>query len=136
MRPPINDRIVVEPLSWAALGALATTEGVKFLYGQATEVLKRWRERSAGRETEAAASIAIPADAPLQGALEPPQVDFDAVARLHDEIKALRAALADYADGLVDPTSTDYEFAAAANGLREALEVVYGQRITFRGEAR
>jgi hypothetical protein len=127
---------MAEPLSWAVLGTLAATEGIKFLYGQATEVLKRRRERKAGKEEEAAEPIAVPADAPLQGTLEPPQVDFDAADRLHDEIKALRSTLADYADGLADPEPGDQELAAAANGLREALEVVYRQRITFRGEDR
>lgn len=127
---------MVEPLSWAVLGALVATEGIKFLYGQATEVLKRRRERKAGKEAEAAEPIAVPADAPLQGRLEPPQVDFDVADRLQDEIKALRSALADYADGLADPEPGDQELAAAANGLREALEVVYGQRITFQGEDR
>jgi len=32
-------------LSAAAIGAAALTEGIKFLYGQAGEILKRWRER-------------------------------------------------------------------------------------------
>jgi hypothetical protein len=127
---------MAEPLSWAVLGALVATEGIKFLHDQATEVLKRRRERKAGKEAEAAEPIAVPADAPLNGTLEPPQVDFDAADRLLDEIKALRSALGEYADGLADPEPGDQELAATANGLRHALEVVYGQRITFRGEDR
>lgn len=132
----VDARAMTDPLSWAVLGALVATEGIKFIYDQATEVLKRRRERKAGREAEAEAPIPVPADAPLEGTLEPPRVDFDAAERLHDEIKALRSALGDYAEGLDDPEPGDQELAAAANGLRQALEVVYGQRITFRGEDR
>jgi hypothetical protein len=32
-------------LTAASIGAVALTEGIKFLYGQAGELLKRWRER-------------------------------------------------------------------------------------------
>lgn len=127
---------MADPLSWGVLGALVAAEGVKFLYGQATEVLKRRRECKAGREAEAEAPVPVPADAPLEGTLEPLRVDFDALEGFHDEIKTLRSVLADYADGLVDPEPGDQELAVAANGLRQALEVVYGQRITFRGEDR
>jgi hypothetical protein len=127
---------MADPLSWGALGALAATEDMKFLYGQATKVLKRWRERKASREAQAKTPVPVPADAPLKGTLEPPCVDFDAVGRLHDEIRALRSVLGDYVDGLADPEPGDEELAVTANGLRQALEVVYGQRITFHGEDR
>jgi hypothetical protein len=127
---------MADPLTWGVLGALVATEGIKFLYGQATEVLKRWRDRKAGREAEAQTPIPVPAHPPLEGTIEPPTVDFDAVERLHDDIKALRSALGDYADGLADPEPGDQDLAAAADGLRRALEVVYGQRMTFRGEDR
>lgn len=125
---------MADPLSLGVLGAVVAAEGVKFLYGQATEVLKRRRERGAGSEPEA--PVAVPADAPLQGTLEPLRIDFDALEGMHDEIKTMRSVLADYADGLADPDPGDRELAAAADGLRRALEVVYGQRITFRGEDR
>lgn len=36
---------MVDPLTISAIGAVAITEGIKFLYGQAGEILKRWRER-------------------------------------------------------------------------------------------
>jgi hypothetical protein len=127
---------MTDPLTWGVLGALVATEGIKFLYGQATEVLKRWRDRKAGRDAGAEAPIPVPADPPLEGTIEPPTVDFDAVERLEDDIKALRSVLGDYADGLADPEPGDQDLAAAADGLRRALEVVYGQRITFRGEQR
>lgn len=34
-----------EPLTLAAVGGAVLAEGIRFLYGQATEAVKRWRER-------------------------------------------------------------------------------------------
>jgi hypothetical protein len=127
---------MVEPFSLSAIGALAATEGIKFLYAQATEVLKRWRGRKAGKEAEAAEPIPVGGANVLEGQLEPPKVNFDAVDRLHDDITTLASVLANYASGLEEPNPGDRELAEAADGLRRALEVVYGQRITFKGEPR
>jgi hypothetical protein len=130
---------MVEPFSLAAIGALAATEGIKFLYGQATEVLKRWRDRKAGKETEAQEPIRVEAadvaDV-LEGTLQPPKVDFEALDRFHDDIQQLARVLGNYAGGLDQPDPNDRELAATADGLRRALEAVYGQRITFKGENR
>ena len=40
---------MVDPLTLSTIGAVALTEGIKFLYEQAGEVLKRWRERKDAR---------------------------------------------------------------------------------------
>jgi hypothetical protein len=125
---------MADPFSAAALGALAATEGIKFLYGQAAEVLKRWRDRKAGNEEEAQAPIPVPDQSLLKGKLESPTVDFDAVERLHEDIEALAGALEKYAGGLREPDPGDEKLAAAADGLRRALEVVYSQRLTFKDE--
>jgi len=130
---------MVDPFSMAALGAVAATEGIKFLYGQAAEVLKRWRDRKAGKDTEAQEPIQIRAAEVagiLEGTLEAPRVDFSALDRLHDDIRHLAGVLGSYATGLDEPDPNDHDLAAAADGLRQALEAVYGQRITFKGENR
>jgi hypothetical protein len=127
---------MVDPFSLGALGALAATEGIKFLYNQAAEVLKRWRDRKAGKEAEAQAPIPITSPEVLQGTLEPPRVDFGAVDRLHDDIKQLAGVLGNYASGLEEPSADDRELVEAADALRRVLEVVYGQRITLKGEDR
>lgn len=127
---------MVDPFSMGALGALAATEGIKFLYGQAAEVLKRWRERKAGNEAAAEEPILVQGGEILQGELQPPKVDFDAVERLEEDVKKLAAVLGNYAGGLEEPDPGDRELADAADGLRRALEVIYGQRITFEGEER
>lgn len=126
----------MEPFSVAALGALAVTEGIKFLYGQAAEVLKRWRARKAGREEDAQAPIPVLDEDLLEGKLTPPKVDFDALERLHEDVKSLARVLSNYASELDEPDPSDEELATTADSLRRALEVVYGQRITFKGEQR
>jgi hypothetical protein len=127
---------MVEPFSLSAVGALAATEGIKFLYAQAAEVLKRWRDRKAGKEGEAQAPIPVAGAEVLEGKLDPPKVNFEAVERLQDDIRTLAGVLANYASGVEEPNPGDRELAEAADGLRRALEVVYGQRITFQGETR
>jgi hypothetical protein len=134
-----RDSDMIEPFSLGALGALAATEGIKFLYSQAAEVMKRWRDRKAGKEAEASAPVPVPeaeAAAVLEGTLHAPEVDFKALERLHDDIRLLAGALGNYANGLDEPDPSDRDLAAAADGLRRALEAVYGQRITFKGEQR
>jgi hypothetical protein len=125
---------MVDPLSLAALSAVALTEGVKFLYGQATELLKRRRERrDAAKKDEAAAALPTAPEGLLDGALtvgeDVPVADADA-----DRLKALRSQLTDYMDGIEPVREDDAGLLEAADALRGLLEAVYGQRITFAGE--
>ena len=126
-----------EPITLAVVGAMAITEGVKFLYGQAGELLKRWRERKDRPEQapEEPVELVLPPDA-FEGSLEPVTVDWDTVAKLGDEIKGLRRELGDYAEGIEDIDTGDPVLLKAVDTLRQTLEAAYGQRITFRGEDR
>lgn len=128
---------MAEPFSLGALGALAATEGIRFLYSQAAEVMKRWRDKEAGKDAEAATPVPVPeveAKAVLAEAPRSPTVDFEALERLHAEIPPLAGFLGNYANGFSEPDPADRELMEAADRLRRALEVVYGQRITFKGE--
>ena len=127
---------MVEPFSLGALGALAATEGIKFIYEQAREVLKRWRARKDGRDAESLAPIPVEGADVLNGTLASPTVNFEELERLHDDIKRLAAGLASYADEIDEPDPGDEDLAANADALRKALEVIYGQRISFKGEQR
>jgi hypothetical protein len=126
---------MVDPLSLAALGAVALTEGVKFLYGQATELLKRRRERRDAAKKDEAAAEALPAapEGLLDGSLALPGdvavSDADA-----DKLTKLRSQLNAYADGLEPIREGDAELLKVADALRGLLEGVYGRRITFAGE--
>jgi hypothetical protein len=132
---------MADPLTLAAVGAAVLTEGIKFLYGQAGEALKRWRERKAAKvtvtpgETTEPVEVELPARA-FDGRLENPRLDLEAVARLEGDLRALRAAVADYAQGIDEVDPGDRPLLETVDGLRQAMEAVYGQQITFKGEQR
>ena len=68
-------------ITLAVVGTVALKEGVKFLYGQAGELLKLWRERhDAVKTTPLQASepavIELPADI-FEGQLDAPQIHYD-----------------------------------------------------------
>lgn len=119
----------MEPVTLALVGSTVLTEGIKFLYGQAGEAIKRWRDRRHE-------PVPVPADAPIEGKLEPAKVDPTAMERLEGEIIELRRALSPFVDDVapqpVDTNNSD--LIEVVEGLRRALEVVLGERIRFRGE--
>jgi hypothetical protein len=128
---------MADPLTLTAVGAVVLTEGIKFLYQLAGEVLKRWRERkNAGKSaTVEPADVELPSNA-FDGQLERPQVNLEAVQRLEQDLRDLRAAVADYAQGIDTVNPRNEQLLQTADALRHAMEAVYGQRITFHGEPR
>jgi hypothetical protein len=117
---------VADPLTLSALGAAALTEGIKFLYSQVTELLKRRRERPA----------APPALPELAAKLEPIEPDGAALARLEPDLKDLRRLLGDYVDGIEPVDPADQRLLETMDAVRRLLEAIYRQRITFPGEDR
>jgi transcriptional regulator with XRE-family HTH domain len=130
----------MEPFTLGALGAVALTEGVKFLYGQAGEILKRRRERKKaaeeGRDEGEPEPLPIEDPGILEGELEPAVIDFEAVDRLEEDLKVFSQQLGNYASGIEEVDPSDEELLHAADALRRALEAIYQQRITFQGEER
>jgi hypothetical protein len=129
---------MAEPLSIAAVGAVALTEGIKFLYRQAGELLGRWR---AGRSAPDLAAEAAPVTmtlppAAFTGSLSPVAVDYGVIGQLETQLKGLAADLAPYAGGFDDIDPTDRALLDRVDALRLALEAVIGQRLTFVGEQR
>jgi hypothetical protein len=118
---------VPDPITLAALGAVALSEGVKFLYGQAGELLKRRREQRA--------SAALPPDLfeapPGELVVDPIRAD-----ELEPELRDLRRKLSEYGQGVDDVDPGDTEVVEAIDALRRVLEAVYRQPIVFRGEHR
>ena len=98
---------MADPLGPAAMGAVALTEGIKFLYAQAGEVLRRWRDRKADTESSAdePVEVHLPPTA-FVGQLERPRLNFEAVERLEQDLRALRAAVADYAQEIDEVRSS------------------------------
>ncbi|MFE7183320.1 hypothetical protein [Streptomyces erythrochromogenes] len=118
----------MDPITLAGITAVALNEGVRFLYDQAGEVLRNFRERRA-------ATTSLPAEL-FEGAPGELVADPERVAALEPELRLLRRDLGEYAQG-VDPVDPrDAEVLALVDGLRRTLEAVYGTPIVFRGESR
>jgi hypothetical protein len=131
-----------EPVSIGViLTTAALTEGVKFLYGQATELLKRWRERRDAASKEAVSSV--PATEPVavvlpqtvfSGQLSATQIHFAALDRLAQPMRDLRKTLGEYVDGIETVSPSDEHLITIMDALRQILEGVYQARLTFKGE--
>jgi hypothetical protein len=126
----------------SSLGTAALTEGIKFLYSQASEILKRWRQK---KDAEEKSTSQLNQSEPLQielpstvfeGQLSNPRIHFDAVQELESELRALRGDLLDYAEGLEMVGITDENLLQTIDLLRDILEKVYKQHLTFKGEDR
>jgi hypothetical protein len=127
---------MIEPLTLAAVGSVVLTEGVKFLYGQAAEAIKTWRARQQGRqEVPATTPPSLPATA-LEGRLDTSSPDLERVGRLESRLRELRHEISDWAQDLEPIDISNSGRLASVDELRRLLESIYGQRITFKGEAR
>jgi hypothetical protein len=111
------------------VASAALVEGVRFLYQQAGEVLRGWRERRRHRDAPGPAVLKPPAAvrvghaAPLA---DPPDTDLvDTLQELKDLVEPIK-------DGVVDPEAAAARMAVA--NLRDLLEVILRSRITFAGE--
>jgi len=131
-----------DPITLAATTAL--TEGIKFLYGQVTDLLRRHREhagqtaKSADQSAEAQAGelVALPevSAGVLDGSLAETRVASTELAEAAPQLAKVRSALADYADGVVRVTADDEALSEAAARARGLLETLYRQHVTFLGE--
>jgi hypothetical protein len=124
-------------LSLSGIGAAALTEGIKFLYSQAGEILKRWRDRQAtSGPTKSTESTTIALPDVFEGPILQAGIHFDAVERSEEQLRELRKELSEYIDEteLVDPQ--DPILLKNIDALRQLLEAIYQQGITFRGEKR
>jgi hypothetical protein len=121
----------MDELSLSHLGASALTEGIKFLYAQAGEVLRRRRDRDAAPIVLAPQEQSI-----IEEDLAPLEIDERALARLEPDIRSLRSSLSEYADEIDVVSSDSVAVIDATDALRRALEAVFHHTLTFRGESR
>lgn len=132
---------MVEPITLAAVGTVALTEGIKFLYAQAGEVLKRWRDRRDDAERgdaqpEDTAPLDIKFPDAFEGQLSEPKIHFDVVEQLDKDLRETRNALTDYAQDIEKVDNSDEDLLAMTDALRQLLEAILQERITFKGEKR
>jgi hypothetical protein len=129
-----------DPLTLSFLGAAALTQGIKFLFDQATELLRRRREaRAAGEDRVETTSVEPPTtdgSQLLDGELARRPIAAGVLEQNLAMLQGLRRDLGDYADGLADVEPSDLDLLRKVEALRGLLEAVYGQRITFTGEPR
>jgi hypothetical protein len=129
-----------DPLTLTVLGGVAATEGIKFLYGQATELLKAWRERrrkvDAGDTPPSQLTVPIMDNEVLDGEPAEPIADATVLDKHSKSLVQLIGALSPYALGQADIDLADEELGEQAGRLRALLEAAYGQRFTLRGEQR
>ncbi|MCX5274607.1 hypothetical protein [Streptomyces virginiae] len=117
-----------DPITLATLGVLALSEGVKFLYGQAGEVLRQRRE---GKAT----AVALPAEMfeSHGGTLH---LDLARADELEPELRQLRQSLSEYGQGMDEIDPQDAPTVELVHALRRTLETVYRQPIVFKGESK
>jgi hypothetical protein len=129
-------------LAFASVANFALTEGVKFLYAQAGDLLKWWRDRKSAKrddeKAESSAEVALRVEAPraIEGGSFEARPDTAALERLENELRALRGDLLEYVEGVDAGDRTDPAFLGRVDGLRRALEVIYQHPLTFAGEVR
>ena len=128
-------------LALASVGKFALTEGVKFLYAQAGELLKWWRERKAGKRDDdaakpAAEEVRVEAPSVIEGGAFEARPNVEALGRLEGELRALRGDLLEYVEGVDAGDRTNPAFLGRVDALRRALEVIYRHPLTFTGEER
>ncbi len=127
----------MDPITLAALGAVAFSETVKFLYGQASELLQARRDRKqAALQADTPIELAVPASAPLDARPATLVADASSLDALHPQLAELGMELAPYALESAEIGSDPGRLERAASELRALLEEIYGRRLTFAGEDR
>jgi hypothetical protein len=131
---------MADPLTLAVVGAAALTEGIKFLYGQAGELLRRRWERKEAQAQGGGDPLAEPLPAPPAGVLtgDPGPLVADPVALdgLAADLAELRTVLEHYVMEQRPVSADDAALLARIDALRQGLEAVYGRRLSFVGEDR
>jgi hypothetical protein len=113
----------------AGVAATALTEGVKFLYAQAAEVLTAWRRRR--REPDAPAPVAL--DPPAGVTVVDPHPAADPASPDAVEVlQELKDLIEPIKDGALPADAPEARQAVAA--LRDLLESVLAAPITLAGE--
>ncbi|WP_157129448.1 hypothetical protein [Nocardia amamiensis] len=126
---------MVDPITVAILGA-AFTESIRFLYEQASELLRRRNGIGADEASTTPIQVPVPEAAPLDARPRALTADPDILESRHKRIAKLAAEIAQVAQEWISTEDVEAQTEQSAGELRAVLEEVYGQRLTFAGENR
>lgn len=127
----------MEPISLGLIGGVALTEGVKFLYAQVGDLLKRWRDSRREKQAEnGIETLAIDTILPpvLGGQEISTEVSLNYIDANSSELAQLRSRLSNYADDTLEVDPHDPELLTHIDDLRILLEDAFTRRLTFVGE--
>jgi hypothetical protein len=120
-----------EWMNLSTLGTMALHEGVKFLYEQAVAALKRKFEPRADAPH---APLRLP---PIfNEASGPLSYHVDKIEALEEPLRKLSQVVSKWASGAEPVNPANPELMMATSALRLAMEQVFQQRLTFKGEQR
>jgi hypothetical protein len=128
----------MEPVSLtlASVGALALTEGVKFVYTEASDLIKHWLDSKKAGADPAPVPIEVTLPAAFGGQLQDPKANLAVIAANEDRFESLTGMLALYASGTKPINPADERLLQNLDALRGLLEATLGQRLTLQGEPR
>jgi hypothetical protein len=129
---------MADPFTLAAVGAVLASEGVKFLYQQAGELLRWLRERKEAGEGEAgeAPVLARPPENVFTDASPGAVPDFAIADAAQERLIALQSTVTPYVQGYADLAEASQDALGAIGDLRRLLEGIYDTALTMRGEDR
>jgi hypothetical protein len=113
----------------AGVAVTALNEGVKFLYNQAAEALKRWRERGD-------AVLAEPPESVFEPGVGAVALPAERVGGHERQLRELMNALQPYVAAGEQIQPTDVTALHLVHTLRRVMEQLTGQTLTFHGEQR
>ena len=123
-------------LTLAGVGGVALTEGVKFLYAEAGDLLKRWLDRKNKPEADDDVRVDIRLPEVFEGQLRPATLEPNIFAQNESALTDAYQRVSLYAGGVKPIEPTDHDLLESASQLRAVLERILGQTLTLKGEER
>lgn len=132
---------MADPTTLTGVGIWALAEGVKFLFSEAGEALKIWREHKAGRlktarERDAVAPQPVPPAGAFEGTVQNLDPRPEVVEQVEEPLKKARADVLELSDGTEEVDPANPEHLAKIDRIRTLMEAVLEHRLTFKGENR
>ena len=125
-------------ISLVSVGSVAISEGIKFFYVQAAELLKRYRDRKKGGDVHSVDSVAVDVEPPVEFDAKrfTAVVPMAAIETNRAALEGLLKELSGFAMGYADLDMSDERVLRHVVTLRETLESLYAHPLRFVNETR